>query len=196
MEDGGWAGLCLRCGWLAFVLWAAKAEVAVAVRDRFAIKPLYFAATPNGVAFASEIKQLLAIPGVERRMNIARIYDGGVTPTGQPFFVMELVQGVPLTDYCDAHRLSVAARLELFVSVCQAVQHAHQKGIIHRDLKPANIALSGHDQVKVLDFGLAKLVAAPAGGAPSSMSMSPTLTTPAMMTGVGMIIGTAAYIAP
>ena len=65
--------------------------------------------------------------------NIARIYDGGLTPAGQPFFVMELVKGVPLTEYCDQKRLSVRARLELFVAVCQAVQHAHQKGIIHRD---------------------------------------------------------------
>ncbi len=91
--------------------------------------------------------------------NIARIYDGGVTPAGQPFFVMELVRGVPLTEYCDQKRLSVDARLELFVSICQAVQHAHQKGIIHRDLKPGNVLVTevdGRPTPKVIDFGVAK----------------------------------------
>ncbi|MFO0806125.1 MAG: serine/threonine-protein kinase [Gemmataceae bacterium] len=91
--------------------------------------------------------------------NIARIYDGGVTPTGQPFFVMELVKGVPLTEYCDAQRLSIDARLQLFLSVCQAVQHAHQKGIIHRDLKPGNVLVTevdGRPTPKVIDFGVAK----------------------------------------
>ncbi len=91
--------------------------------------------------------------------NIARIYDGGLTPSGQPFFVMELVKGVPLTEYCDRQRLTVKARLELFVAVCQAVQHAHQKGIIHRDLKPGNVLVTevdGRPTPKVIDFGVAK----------------------------------------
>ena len=91
--------------------------------------------------------------------NIARVYDGGTTAAGQPFFVMELVSGVPITDYCDRQRLPVRARLELFVSVCQAVQHAHQKGIIHRDLKPSNVMVTevdGRPTPKVIDFGVAK----------------------------------------
>ena len=91
--------------------------------------------------------------------NIARVFDGGTTDDGQPFFVMELVQGVPITDYCDQKRLSVKARLELFVAVCQAVQHAHQKGIIHRDLKPSNVMVTevdGRPTPKVIDFGVAK----------------------------------------
>jgi WD40 repeat protein/tetratricopeptide (TPR) repeat protein len=91
--------------------------------------------------------------------NIARVYDGGATEANQPFFVMELVKGVPITEYCDQHRLPVQARLELFVSVCQAVQHAHQKGIIHRDLKPGNLLVTevdGRPTPKVIDFGVAK----------------------------------------
>jgi hypothetical protein len=91
--------------------------------------------------------------------NIARVFDGGTTDGGQPFFVMELVRGVTITAFCDSNRLSVRARLELFVSVCQAVQHAHQKGIIHRDLKPSNvmvIEVDGRPTPKVIDFGVAK----------------------------------------
>ncbi len=91
--------------------------------------------------------------------NIARVYDGGTTETGQPFFVMELVNGLPITDYCDRKRLPFKARLELFVAVCQAVQHAHQKGIIHRDLKPSNVMVTevdGRPTPKVIDFGVAK----------------------------------------
>jgi eukaryotic-like serine/threonine-protein kinase len=91
--------------------------------------------------------------------NIARVYDGGATEANQPFFVMELVNGVSITEYCDQHRLPVRARLELFVAVCQAVQHAHQKGIIHRDLKPSNVLIAevdGRPTPKVIDFGVAK----------------------------------------
>jgi len=91
--------------------------------------------------------------------NIARVYDGGTTPAGQPYFVMELVTGAAITEYCDQERLSVKARLKLFISVCQAVQHAHQKGIIHRDLKPGNVLVKEVDGLptpKVIDFGVAK----------------------------------------
>ena len=117
--------------------------------------------------------------------NIARIYDGGVTPAGQPFFVMELVQGVPLTDYCDQKRLSVKGRLDLFVSVCQAVQHAHQKGIIHRDLKPGNVLVAevdGKPTPKVIDFGVAKATEVTL----TDMSFSD----------VGAIVGTPSYMSP
>jgi eukaryotic-like serine/threonine-protein kinase len=91
--------------------------------------------------------------------NIARVFDGGATASGRPFFVMELVKGAPVTEYCDQNQLTTRHRLELFVSVCRAVQHAHQKGIIHRDLKPSNVLVSRHDStpvVKVIDFGIAK----------------------------------------
>ena len=88
--------------------------------------------------------------------HIAKLLDAGTTPDGSPFFVMELVKGVPLNDYCDQHKLGIRDRLNLFTQVCSAVQHAHQKGIIHRDLKPSNILVESHDDKpvpKVIDFG-------------------------------------------
>ena len=91
--------------------------------------------------------------------HIARVLDGGATDDGQPFFAMELVRGVPITGYCDEHRLDLRGRLELFLPVCQAVQHAHQKGIIHRDIKPSNVLVAVYDGrpvAKVIDFGVAK----------------------------------------
>jgi tetratricopeptide (TPR) repeat protein len=117
--------------------------------------------------------------------NIARIYDGGLTPARQPFFVMELVQGVPLTQYCDQQRLTVRARLELFVAVCQAVQHAHQKGIIHRDLKPGNVLVTevdGRPTPKVIDFGVAKA--------------TEVKLTDMSLADVGAIVGTPTYMSP
>src|SRR5258707_863628 len=91
--------------------------------------------------------------------NVARVHDAGATETGRPYFVMELVRGVKISDYCDEKNLSTQQRLELFMHVCQAIQHAHQKGIIHRDLKPSNLLVSLNDGVaipKVIDFGIAK----------------------------------------
>jgi WD40 repeat protein/serine/threonine protein kinase len=93
--------------------------------------------------------------------NIAKVHDGGETASGRPFFVMELVKGVPITEYCDQNRVPIRERLELFLDVCQAVQHAHQKGIIHRDIKPSNVLVVSHDGkpvVKVIDFGVAKAI--------------------------------------
>src|SRR5437879_1004648 len=89
--------------------------------------------------------------------NIARVLDAGTTANGRPYFVMELVEGVPITRYCDSKALSVRKRVELFIPVCHAIQHAHQKGIIHRDIKPSNILIAEHEceaTPKVIDFGL------------------------------------------
>jgi eukaryotic-like serine/threonine-protein kinase len=118
--------------------------------------------------------------------NIARVLDAGTTESGRPYFVMELVHGVPVTDYCDRQRLSVRQRLELFVAICQAVQHAHQKGIIHRDLKPTNVLVAQHDGrplVKVIDFGVAK-------------ATGQKLTDKTLFTGVAQLIGTPLYMSP
>jgi serine/threonine protein kinase len=93
--------------------------------------------------------------------SIARVLDGDATESGRPYFVMELVRGTPLTQFCDENRLTTRQRLELFVSICNAVQHAHQKGIIHRDLKPAHVMVTLCDGVpvpKIIDFGIAKAV--------------------------------------
>jgi serine/threonine protein kinase len=118
--------------------------------------------------------------------NIARVLDGGTSSAGRPYFVMDLVKGVPITRYCDEHRLTPRQRLELFLPVCQAVQHAHQKGIIHRDLKPSNVLVALYDGVpvpKVIDFGVAK-----AAGQP--------LTEQTLVTGFGALVGTLEYMSP
>src|SRR5262249_13483816 len=118
--------------------------------------------------------------------HIAKVHDGGTTLEGRPYFVMELVKGTPITDYCDAQRLSTRQRLELFRDVCQAVQHAHQKGIIHRDLKPSNVLVSVHDVtpvVKVIDFGVAKAI----GGPRTDKTVYTQLT---------QLIGTPLYMSP
>ncbi len=118
--------------------------------------------------------------------NIAKVLDGGLTETGRPFFVMEYVKGVPITEYCDSTRLSVPERLNLFMQVCQAVQHAHQKGIIHRDLKPSNILVAPYDDrpvPKVIDFGLAK-------------AMHQSLTERTLHTAHETVLGTPLYMSP
>lgn len=120
--------------------------------------------------------------------NIARILDAGTTPDGQPYFVMELVAGKPLTQYCDENKLSIDQRLKLFIDVCAGVQHAHQKGIIHRDLKPGNIIVGIQDGVpvpKIIDFGLAK-----------AMESTQRLTDQSLFTGIGQILGTLKYMSP
>ncbi len=118
--------------------------------------------------------------------NIAKVLDAGLTPVGQPFFVMELVNGLPLNKFCDEARLTTKDRLELFVTICQAVQHAHQKGIVHRDLKPANILITiidGKPVPKVIDFGVAKATAG-------------KLTDESLSTQFGAIVGTLEYMRP
>jgi eukaryotic-like serine/threonine-protein kinase len=118
--------------------------------------------------------------------NIAQVFDGGETPAGRPYFVMELVRGIPITDFCDHNHLTVCERLELFIPVCQAVQHAHQKGVIHRDLKPSNVLVTLHDGTpvpKVIDFGIAK-------------AMDQKLTDKSLFTGFTQIIGTPIYMSP
>jgi serine/threonine protein kinase/WD40 repeat protein len=118
--------------------------------------------------------------------NIARVYDAGATEAGRPYFVMELVRGVPITQFCDENKLSIEQRLKLFILVCSAVQHAHQKGIIHRDIKPSNILVSMHDgqpTPKVIDFGIAKAT----GG---------RLTDKTYYTAVEQFVGTPAYMSP
>ena len=119
--------------------------------------------------------------------HIARVLDAGTTAAGQPFFVMDLVRGIPLTDYCDQHQLDLRSRLQLFRQICVAVQHAHQKGIIHRDLKPNNILVEDHDGEavpKIIDFGLAKAI--------SGLE----LTEQSLFTAFGSITGTPLYMAP
>ena len=118
--------------------------------------------------------------------NIARVFDAGTTDTGRPFFVMELVEGVPITQFCDEGRLNPNERLDLFISVCRAIQHAHQKGIIHRDIKPSNVLVTtvdGKPVPKVIDFGIAKAV-------------DQRLTEKTLFTQLGSIVGTLEYMSP
>ena len=118
--------------------------------------------------------------------NIAKVFDAGATESGRPYFVMELVKGVPITDYCDANHLSTRERLTLFAEVCKAVHHAHEKGIIHRDIKPSNVMVTLHDGApvpKVIDFGVAK-------------ATNQRLTEKTLFTAYGEFVGTPAYMSP
>ncbi|HTL54330.1 MAG TPA: protein kinase, partial [Candidatus Limnocylindrales bacterium] len=118
--------------------------------------------------------------------NVARVLDGGATPSGRPYFVMELVTGLPITDFCDRNRLTTRERIDLFLAVCHAIQHAHSKGIVHRDLKPSNILVTMQEGLavpKVIDFGLAKAMQTP-------------LTDKTLFTRFGHMVGTPIYMSP
>jgi serine/threonine protein kinase/tetratricopeptide (TPR) repeat protein len=160
------------------------AEQTEPVRRKVALKILKPGMDTHQVVARFEAeRQALAIMD---HPNIAKVFDGGATPLGRPYFVMELVKGLPITEFCDQNQLTPRQRLELFVPVCQAVQHAHQKGIIHRDLKPSNVLVSRHDStpvVKVIDFGVAKAV-------------GQELTDKTLFTALGQLVGTPLYMSP
>jgi len=160
------------------------AEQEQPVRRRVALKV---------IKLGMDTKQVIARFEAERQAlalmdhpNIAKVLDAGATETGRPFFVMELVRGVPITEYSDQNNLSTHQRLDLFIPVCKAIQHAHQKGIIHRDIKPSNILVTLHDGVpvpKVIDFGIAKAIDQP-------------LTEKTLFTRFEQFMGTPAYMSP
>ena len=160
------------------------AEQTEPVRRRVALKVIKLGMDTRSVIARFEAeRQALAMMD---HPNIARVLDAGTTESGRPYFVMELVRGIKLTDYCDQNHLNTAERLDLFIQVCHAVQHAHQKGIIHRDLKPSNILVTLHDGVpvpKVIDFGIAK-------------ATEGRLTDLTVYTELHQFIGTPAYMSP
>ncbi len=161
------------------------AEQEEPVRRRVALKIIKLGMDTRSVIARFEAeRQALAMM---EHPNIARVLDGGATDTGRPFFVMELVRGVRITEYCDQHSLPTSDRLRLFAQVCHAVQHAHQKGIIHRDLKPSNILVTSQDGMplpKIIDFGIAKATS------------SQQLTEKTLFTRFEMFLGTPAYMSP
>jgi serine/threonine protein kinase/WD40 repeat protein len=160
------------------------AEQQQPVRRRVALKVLKPGMDTRQVVARFEAeRQALAIMD---HPHIAKVFDGGATPSGRPYFVMELVKGLPITEFCDHNRLAPRKRLELFVQVCWAVQHAHQKGVIHRDLKPSNVLVAVHDVtpvVKVIDFGVAK-------------ALGQGLTDGTQFTGFAQMVGTPLYMSP
>jgi len=161
-----------------------EAEETVPVRRRVALKLVR-----KGLDDAREV---LARFDAERRAlavmshpGIARVLQAGSTDDGEPYFAMELVRGLPLTEFCDTKRLAVRERLQLFIGICEAVQHAHQKGVIHRDLKPSNILVTDEDgtpQPKIIDFGIAKALGPPPADAARTLA--------------GFAVGTVAYMSP
>jgi WD40 repeat protein/serine/threonine protein kinase len=160
------------------------AEQEEPVRRRVALKVIKLGMDTKSVIARFEAeRQALAMMD---HPNIAKVFDAGATETGRPFFVMELVRGIRITEYCDQHHLRTEQRLRLFTQVCQAIQHAHQKGVIHRDIKPSNILVTLHDSVpvpKVIDFGIAK-------------ATEQKLTDKTLFTEFTAFIGTPAYMSP
>jgi len=157
------------------------------------IKPVKRSVALKIIKLGMDTKQVVARFETERQAlavmdhpNIAKVFDGGATETGRPYFVMEFIRGIPITEYCDKHKLTTRERLELFIQVCQAVQHAHQKGVIHRDLKPSNILVVVQEDKlipKIIDFGIAK-------------ATEHRLTERTLFTEQGQLIGTPEYMSP
>jgi serine/threonine protein kinase len=161
------------------------AEQEQPVRRRVALKVIKLGMDTKAVIARFEAeRQALALMD---HPNIAKVLDAGATETGRPYFVMELVRGIKFTEYCDQNHLGTHQRLQLFIQICQAIQHAHQKGIIHRDIKPSNILVTLHDGVpvpKVIDFGIAKA------------TTDQRLTDKTLFTAYEQFIGTPAYMSP
>jgi tetratricopeptide (TPR) repeat protein len=178
-----------------------RAEQTVPIRRELALKVIKRGMdTRETIArFAAESRALALMD----HPNIAAVLDAGATPDGRPFFAMELVRGEPLTGYCHGRELGLCERLSLFIAVCQAVQHAHQKAILHRDLKPSNILVTeidGHPVPKVIDFGIAKALGGAegqsAGGMDGAFGLMNTASFTAARTREGWVLGTPQYMSP
>ncbi len=161
-----------------------KAEQIEPIKRRVALKIIKLGMDTKQVVARFEAEQQSL--AVMDHPNIAKVYDAGSTEKGRPFFAMELVHGIPITEYCDKHNLTIHERLELFIPLCQAVQHAHQKGVIHRDLKPSNVLVAVQEDKpvsKIIDFGIAK-------------ATEHRLTERTLFTEQGQLIGTPEYMSP
>src|SRR3984957_15597225 len=160
------------------------AEQCEPIRRRVALKVVKLG-MDTGQVLARFAKERQALAMMDHP-NIARIFDAGATPKGRPYFVMEYIEGVPITQYCDAKRMTIGQRLEVFLSVCRAVEHAHQKGVIHRDLKPSNVLVTdkeGGPLAKVIDFGISK-------------ATGQWAVEKALITQFGQMVGTPEYASP